>query len=108
MLKRAMYGSAGIDQKIGALEYEALALENLGEALEMVGKWDDAAKCYERCLTLEGFDEHRPSEPRAIRHLSSSWEHRHLDPTSAVTAAASTRERNASPVSGVAWPAPVT
>src|SRR3954466_2812413 len=53
--------SVRIDQKIGALEYEALALENLGEALEMVGKWDDAAKCYARCLALEGFDEARSS-----------------------------------------------
>ncbi|HEX3584061.1 MAG TPA: sigma 54-interacting transcriptional regulator, partial [Thermoanaerobaculia bacterium] len=53
--------SLRIDQKIGALENEALALENLGEALEMVGKWDDAAKCYARCLTLEGFDEARSS-----------------------------------------------
>ena len=33
-----------IDEKIGALENEALALENLGEALEMVGKWDDAVE----------------------------------------------------------------
>ncbi|HEY2093647.1 MAG TPA: sigma 54-interacting transcriptional regulator [Thermoanaerobaculia bacterium] len=53
--------SIRIDQKIGALEYEALALENLGEALEMVGKLDDAAKCYARCLALEGFDEARSS-----------------------------------------------
>ena len=53
--------SMRIDQKIGALEYEALALENLGEALEMAGRWDEAAKCYTRCLTLEGFDESRSS-----------------------------------------------
>jgi Nif-specific regulatory protein len=53
--------SARIDQKIGALEYEALATENLGEALEMVGRWDDAAVCYARCLSLEGFDESRAS-----------------------------------------------
>jgi Nif-specific regulatory protein len=53
--------SVRIDQKIGALEYEALALENLGEALEMAGRWDEAAKCYTRCLTLEGFDESRSS-----------------------------------------------
>src|ERR1051326_7681318 len=53
--------SVRIDQKIGAIEYEALAQENLGEALEMVGKWNEAMEHYQRCLTLEGFDEARAS-----------------------------------------------
>ncbi|MEO8033555.1 MAG: sigma 54-interacting transcriptional regulator [Acidobacteriota bacterium] len=53
--------SVRIDQKIGALEYEALAQENLGEALEMVGRWSEAMEHYRRCLTLEGFDEGRAS-----------------------------------------------
>jgi Nif-specific regulatory protein len=53
--------SVRIDQKIGALEYEALAQENLGEALEMVGRWNEAMEHYRRCLTLEGFDEGRAS-----------------------------------------------
>lgn len=53
--------SIRIDQKIGALEYEALAQENLGEALEMVGRWNEAMEHYQRCLTLEGFDDARAS-----------------------------------------------
>lgn len=53
--------SVRIDQKIGALEFEALARENLGEALEMLGRWNEAMQHYQRCLTLEGFDETRAS-----------------------------------------------
>jgi Nif-specific regulatory protein len=53
--------SVRIDQKIGALEYEALAQENLGEALEMTGRWVEAMEHYQRCLTMEGFDETRAS-----------------------------------------------
>jgi Nif-specific regulatory protein len=53
--------SCRIDQKIGALEQEALAQENLGEALEMVGRWNEAMQHYQRCLSLEGFDETRAS-----------------------------------------------
>ena len=34
--------SVRIDEKIGAVEYEALARENLAEALEMLGRWNDA------------------------------------------------------------------
>ncbi len=51
--------SCRIDQKIGATEYEAGAQENVGEALEMIGRWPEAMEHYQRCLTLEGFDESR-------------------------------------------------
>jgi Nif-specific regulatory protein len=51
--------SVRIDEKIGALEYEALAQENLGDALEMLGRWPEALQHYQRCLSLEGFDESR-------------------------------------------------
>ncbi|HWW59731.1 MAG TPA: tetratricopeptide repeat protein, partial [Thermoanaerobaculia bacterium] len=51
--------SVRIDEKIGAVEAEALALENYADALEMVGRWDEARAQYERCLNLEGFDETR-------------------------------------------------
>jgi Nif-specific regulatory protein len=50
-----------IDEKIGALEHEALARENLGDALEMLGVWDDAMVHYRRCVEIEGFDETRAS-----------------------------------------------
>ena len=53
--------SVRIDEKIGAVENEALARENLAEAFEMLGRWNDALAQYNRCLTLEGFDESRSS-----------------------------------------------
>ena len=53
--------SVRIDEKIGALENEALARENLAEALEMLGRWADAQVQYNRCLSLQGFDESRAS-----------------------------------------------
>ena len=53
--------SVRIDEKIGALEHEALARENLAEALEMLGRWGDALAQYNRCLTLQGFDDARAS-----------------------------------------------
>jgi Nif-specific regulatory protein len=53
--------SARIDEKIGAIEYEALARENVGEALEMLGRWNDAAEQYQRCVHMRGFDESRAS-----------------------------------------------
>jgi len=53
--------SVRIDEKIGALEHEALARENLADALEMLGRWDEALEQYRRCLSLEGFDETRAS-----------------------------------------------
>ncbi|HVE70478.1 MAG TPA: sigma 54-interacting transcriptional regulator [Thermoanaerobaculia bacterium] len=53
--------SVRIDEKIGALEHEALVRENLGDALEMLGMWDDAMLHYRRCVEIEGFDETRAS-----------------------------------------------
>ncbi|HEX7151758.1 MAG TPA: sigma 54-interacting transcriptional regulator [Thermoanaerobaculia bacterium] len=53
--------SVRVDEKIGAPEYEALALENLADTLEMLGRWDEAAQHYERCLNITGFDEARSS-----------------------------------------------
>jgi Nif-specific regulatory protein len=53
--------SVRIDEKIGALEHEALARENLADALEMLGRWDEALEQYRRCISLEGFDETRAS-----------------------------------------------
>ncbi|MEK6372266.1 MAG: sigma 54-interacting transcriptional regulator [Acidobacteriota bacterium] len=53
--------SVRIDEKIGALENEALARENLAEALEMLGQWNNALVQYNRCLSLQGFDETRAS-----------------------------------------------
>jgi Nif-specific regulatory protein len=53
--------SVRIDEKIGALEHEALARENLGDALEMLGSWDQALEQYRRCVAIEGFDETRAS-----------------------------------------------
>ncbi|HUR81915.1 MAG TPA: sigma 54-interacting transcriptional regulator [Thermoanaerobaculia bacterium] len=53
--------SVRIDEKIGALEHEALARENLGDALEMLGLWNDAVAHYRRCVEIEGFDETRAS-----------------------------------------------
>jgi Nif-specific regulatory protein len=53
--------SVRIDEKIGAVEYEALARENFGEALEMTGRLPEALAQYQRCLSLEGFDESRAS-----------------------------------------------
>jgi len=53
--------SVRIDEKIGAVEYEALARENLAEALEMLGRWSDALVQYNRCLALQGFDDSRAS-----------------------------------------------
>jgi tetratricopeptide (TPR) repeat protein len=50
-----------IDEKIGALEHEALARENLGDALEMLGHWNEAAEQFRRSVGIEGFDESRPS-----------------------------------------------
>ncbi len=53
--------SVRIDEKIGALDHEALARENLADALEMLGRWDEALEQYRRCLSMEGFDETRAS-----------------------------------------------
>jgi Nif-specific regulatory protein len=53
--------SVRIDEKIGALDHEALARENLADALEMLGRWDEALVQYGRCLSMEGFDETRAS-----------------------------------------------
>jgi Nif-specific regulatory protein len=53
--------SLRIGEKIGAVEHEALARENLADALEMLGRWDDALDQYRRCVSLEGFDETRAS-----------------------------------------------
>jgi Nif-specific regulatory protein len=53
--------SVRIDEKIGALEHEALARENLGDALEVLGLWDEALEQYRRCVTIDGFDETRAS-----------------------------------------------
>jgi Nif-specific regulatory protein len=53
--------SVRIDEKIGALEHEALARENLADALEMLGRWDEALEQYRRCTSIEGFDETRAS-----------------------------------------------
>src|SRR5882757_4506561 len=53
--------SVRIDEKIGAVEYEALARENLAEAFEMLGRWGDALAQYNRCLALQGFDDARAS-----------------------------------------------
>jgi Nif-specific regulatory protein len=52
--------SVRIDEKLGSPENEALAQENLGEALEMLGHWKEAREHYQRCLSIEGFDENRP------------------------------------------------
>src|SRR4029079_1417130 len=49
------------DEKIGAVEHEALARENLADALEMLGRWNEALEQYQKCLSLEGFDETRAS-----------------------------------------------
>ena len=51
--------SIRIDEKLGSPENEALAQENLGKALEMIGRWGEARDRFERCLHLEGFDENR-------------------------------------------------
>ncbi|HET8797134.1 MAG TPA: tetratricopeptide repeat protein, partial [Thermoanaerobaculia bacterium] len=53
--------SLRIAEKIGSLEHEALARENLADALEMLGRLNEAMEQYRRCLTLEGFDETRAS-----------------------------------------------
>ncbi|HEX6086385.1 MAG TPA: sigma 54-interacting transcriptional regulator [Thermoanaerobaculia bacterium] len=53
--------SVRIDEKIGALEHEALVRENLGDALEMLGLWNEAMVQYRRCVEIEGFDETRAS-----------------------------------------------
>jgi Nif-specific regulatory protein len=53
--------SIRVDEKIGAVEFEALARENLAEAFEMLGRWSDALAQYNRCLALQGFDETRAS-----------------------------------------------
>ncbi|HEX8254888.1 MAG TPA: sigma 54-interacting transcriptional regulator, partial [Thermoanaerobaculia bacterium] len=53
--------SVRIDEKIGAFEHEALARENLADALEMLGRWDEALEQYKKCLSIEGFDETRAS-----------------------------------------------
>ena len=50
-----------IDERIGALEHEALARENLGDAMEMLGLWNEAITQYRRCVEIEGFDETRAS-----------------------------------------------
>jgi Nif-specific regulatory protein len=52
--------SFGIAEKLGAPEYEAIALENLGRALEVTGRWSEASVRYEECVALDGFDEMRP------------------------------------------------
>jgi Nif-specific regulatory protein len=53
--------SVRIDEKLGSPENEAVAEENLGEALEMIGRWSEARERFERCLKIEGFDESRSS-----------------------------------------------
>ncbi|HEX2120024.1 MAG TPA: sigma 54-interacting transcriptional regulator [Thermoanaerobaculia bacterium] len=53
--------SVRIDERIGAVDHEALARENLADALEMLGRWNEALEQYQRCLSLEGFDETRAS-----------------------------------------------
>ena len=53
--------SVRIDEKIGAFEHEALARENLADALEMLGRWDEALEQYRKCVSIEGFDETRAS-----------------------------------------------
>ena len=53
--------SVRIDEKIGAVEHEALARENLGDALELLGRWDEALEQYRKCVALEGFDDTRAS-----------------------------------------------
>ncbi|HEX2832222.1 MAG TPA: sigma 54-interacting transcriptional regulator [Thermoanaerobaculia bacterium] len=53
--------SLRIAEKIGSLEHEALARENLADAMEMLGRLDEAMEQYRRCLSLEGFDETRAS-----------------------------------------------
>jgi Nif-specific regulatory protein len=53
--------SVRIDERTGAFESEALARENLGDALEMLGLWDEALDQYRRCITIQGFDETRAS-----------------------------------------------
>jgi len=53
--------SVRIDEKIGAVENEALARENLAESLEALGRWNDALVQYNRCIGLQGFDEARAS-----------------------------------------------
>ncbi|PYQ28216.1 MAG: hypothetical protein DMF56_17435 [Acidobacteria bacterium] len=53
--------SVRIDEKIGAVEHEALARENLADALEMLGRWNEAHAQFQKCLSLEGFDETRAS-----------------------------------------------
>jgi Nif-specific regulatory protein len=53
--------SVVLDEKLGSPEGEAFAQQRLGEALEMMGHWTEARERYERCLSIEGFDESRPS-----------------------------------------------
>ena len=53
--------SVRIDEKVGAVEYEAMARENLAEAFELLGRWGEALAQYNRCLALQGFDDTRAS-----------------------------------------------
>jgi len=53
--------SVRIDEKIGAVEHEALARENLADSLEMLGRWNEAHEQFQKCVSLEGFDETRAS-----------------------------------------------
>ncbi|HVS32012.1 MAG TPA: sigma 54-interacting transcriptional regulator [Thermoanaerobaculia bacterium] len=58
--------SVRINEKIGAVESEAMARENLGDALEMLGRWPEAIHQYQRCVSLDGFDEGRSSRSSVL------------------------------------------
>ncbi|MFZ2493638.1 MAG: tetratricopeptide repeat protein, partial [Thermoanaerobaculia bacterium] len=53
--------SLEIGARLDSTEQEAPARENLGEALELLGRWPEALAQYERCLALDTFDESRAS-----------------------------------------------
>jgi Nif-specific regulatory protein len=53
--------SVRIDQKIGAIENEALAQANLGESLELLGRWSEAMQHFHACLEMAGFNDERAS-----------------------------------------------
>jgi Nif-specific regulatory protein len=53
--------SIRIDEKLVSPQDEALARRNLGECLEMMGRWHEALDHYESCLRIPGFSEDRPS-----------------------------------------------
>ncbi|HEY5610566.1 MAG TPA: sigma 54-interacting transcriptional regulator, partial [Thermoanaerobaculia bacterium] len=53
--------SVRLDEKLGAVEREALALKNLGQAVETIGRWSEACSLYERGIAVEGSDDNRIS-----------------------------------------------